>query len=64
MGLIGIDVELLGYLFTVVVGFLLYIVVVKMRVEMKGFTWSSYFKTCNVYQGRCWWHDLKDFILK
>ena len=35
-----------------------------MELETEFTTWDQYFKQCGIYQGRCWWHDLSDLIVK
>ena len=36
-----------------------------MKLECnKDFTWDQYFKQVGIYQGRSFWHDLKDLVAK
>ncbi|MBS3802779.1 MAG: hypothetical protein KGY65_08535, partial [Candidatus Thermoplasmatota archaeon] len=41
----------------------LYVLYVKMKKELRFFTWDSYFKQCDIYQGRSFWTTVKDYLL-
>jgi hypothetical protein len=36
-----------------------------MKLEFdRDFIWDKYFKQVGIYQGRCYWHDIKDLVVK
>jgi len=53
-------IELISILFFITT--LTYIIIPRIKKEMKQFTWNQYFKKCGIYQGRSHWNDLYDFI--
>jgi len=65
MGLMGQNIELIGFLLILIFSFLLYYVIFsKMRKEMNDFTWDQYFKRCEIYQGKSYWTVVKSYILR
>lgn len=46
---------------SVFVGIFLLIIYLKMKSELHSFTWNSYFKHCDIYQGKSHWNIITQY---